>query len=191
MEYQKERGRIRANSICRNGKRRNLVDLKVSYDLQNGGLVLKSWRQNFHLEFWTIIFFVLLCLSCSCRAGVCIPNSTESTNSTNHTSDRQARKFASVANSIFENLEGNFQTKQKNMYKMIQSWVLVKKNKKMLCQWDPQLSGGFSERRAALFTSWAHGSLAPGCSAYLYQMICAEQQQSEWYCRSMEWAHCL
>lgn len=109
-------------------RRPNLVDFKVSYDLQKGGFVLKSREQNFHFEFWTIIF-VLLCLGYSCRGGVCILNITESTNSTNHTSDRQARNFASVANSIFENLEGNFQTKQK--YKLTQSWVSVKKRRKI------------------------------------------------------------
>lgn len=42
MEYWKERGRIRANSISRNGKRPNLVDFEVSYDLQQRGLVLQS-----------------------------------------------------------------------------------------------------------------------------------------------------
>lgn len=42
MEYQKERGRIKANSISRNGNRPNLVDFKVSYDFQKEGLVLKS-----------------------------------------------------------------------------------------------------------------------------------------------------
>lgn len=61
MEYQKEKGRIRANSNSRNENRPNLVDFKVSYDLQKRGLVLKSWKQNFfHFEFWTIIFCVIV-----------------------------------------------------------------------------------------------------------------------------------
>lgn len=162
-------GRIKANSISWKGKRPNQVGFKVRYDLQKGGFVLKYWRQNFRFEFWTIFFFVLLCLSCSCRADVCILNSTESTNGTKHTSDWQARSFASVANSIFENLEGNFQTKQnktKRIYKMIQSWVSEKKEENFMSV-RSTLSGGFPERRLALFTSWAHGSLALGCSAYL------------------------
>lgn len=132
----------------------------------------------FSLPFWILNhnFFVLLYLGCSCRTGVCILSSTESTNSTNHTSNQQARNFTSVANSMFENLEGNFKTKQ-----ICTKWSKAQfQNKKenfasvrLMVEWR------LSWRKVpALFTSWAHGSLAPGCSAYLYQMICAEQQQS-------------
>lgn len=92
----------------------------------------------FSLPFWILNhnFFVLLYLGCSCRTGVCILSSTESTNSTNHTSNQQARNFTSVANSMFENLEGNFKTKQKNMYKMIQSSVSEQKRKFCISEID-------------------------------------------------------
>jgi len=42
MEYQKEKCGIRAGSSSSNGKRPNLVNFKVSYDLNQRGLVLKS-----------------------------------------------------------------------------------------------------------------------------------------------------
>lgn len=114
MEYQKERGRIRANSTFNNWKRSNLANFKVSYGLK---------RVSF--PFWTLKgnYFMLLCLDCSYRGGICIVNSTRRC-----ISDWQVRNATSVANPVFENTEGNFKTKQ-NIHKIVWNWVLVQKKR--------------------------------------------------------------
>lgn len=142
MEYQKERGRIRANSTSSNGKRPNLVNFKVSYDLKQRGLVLKSWRQNLSLSFWILkgSYFVLLCLGCSCRGGISILNSTK-----RYASHWQVRNFTSVTDSIFEVMEGNFKTKK--VYKIIQNWVLVGGGKKTKTKKNLESVGSIVEWR--------------------------------------------
>lgn len=116
----------------------------------------------FSLPFWILNhnFFVLLYLGCSCRTGVCILSSTESTNSTNHTSNQQARNFTSVANSMFENLEGNFKNKTKK-YVQNDPKLSFRTKKKILHQWDWRLSGGFPEGRFLLFSPAEHMGVWP------------------------------